>query len=504
MSKKKRQLLIILAVVVVVGALVVVLSLLPSSDPAETSSAVSSGTSSAEENVLYQHEKADLKKMTLTNQYGTFVLLPKTDGDEVTYELEGYDGLNVSASGLNSIAEFANKLVVYREIGEADDLGSYGLTNPAAEFTAEYRDGSSVTVCIGSALPTDTSRRYAVEKGKKNVLVVSANTLTTVQNTSLLSTTLINAASTDDEGNAIAPTFDSIHISGRDHDSMISIYPTSKLEVEETSPLKVYSYYIDLRVDAPLYSSATEKYLLDMCTVNATDLAVINPTEEEKAEYGFDDPIILEFTTSETGESEETSLTTYKLLIGKINDDGTAYAMLEDVNIIYDIRMDNLSVVTMSVFDLRDSLLNLVSVSSVEQILVEIGDRSYTFDHERTVRETSSESSTVIYDYETYYNGELLSSFSKYYQQFLSAYKQEEFTEADEKGDLLFTVTLKHYPENKKKETVFKVYECVNNDRRVVYEVDGEIIGLAKKTWANKVIADTDRLLTGEEITVTE
>ena len=110
----------------------------------------------------------------------------------------------------------------------------------------------------------------------------------------------------------------------------------------------------------------------------------------------------------------------------------------------------------------------------------------------------------MIYDYETYYNGELLSSFSKYYQQFLSAYKQEPFTEADQKGDLLFTITLKHYPENTKKETVFKVYDCVGNDRRVVYEVDGEVIGLAKKSWASKLIEDTDRLLKGEEITVTE
>lgn len=507
MSKKKRQLLVILAVVVVLGALVAVLTLLPSGDPADASSDSPSSTASTAEVTLYSRDKTDLKKLVLTNEFGTFTLTAKPDGDAMTYALEGYEGLNVSTAMLSSIAEFGSKLVVYREIGDTTDLASYGLTKPAAEFTAEYTDGSSVSIQVGDPLPTDASRRYAVEKGKKNVFVVSANSLTTVKNTALLSTSLINAAITDNNGESAAPSFDSIHISGRGHESKISIYPTSKLNVEETSPLKVYSYYIDGRAKVPLYSSATEKYLLDMCTVTASDLAVINPTDAQKAEYGFDDPIILEFTTVETDDNDKKTLTPYKLLIGRINDDGTAYAMLEDVNIIYTVPADKLAVATMSVFELRDSLLNLVSVSSVEEIVVQIGDQTYKFDHERKERETSSgasSTSSVIYDYETYYNGELLSSFSKYYQQFLSAYKQEPFTEADQKGDLLFTITLKHYPENTKKETVFKVYDCVGNDRRVVYEVDGEIIGLAKKSWASKLIDDTDRLLKGEEITVTE
>ena len=145
MSKKKRQLLVILAVVVVLGALVAVLTLLPSGDPADASSDSPSSTASTEEVTLYSRDKTDLKKLVLTNEFGTFTLTAKPDGDAMTYALEGYEGLNVSTAMLSSIAEFGSKLVVYREIGDTTDLASYGLTKPAAEFTAEYTDGSSVS-----------------------------------------------------------------------------------------------------------------------------------------------------------------------------------------------------------------------------------------------------------------------------------------------------------------------------------------------------------------------
>lgn len=516
MSKKTRQLIIALAVVVVIAAVVTVLCLLPGNGSDSTSSAGSSSTaaSSGEEVTLYDRDEKDIESITVKNDNGEFVFKPttKTESDgTIDFAVEGYENLNVSNSVVSGIAQFGQKLRILKEIGETDRLADYGLTDPAARYTVKYKDGSSVTVLLGSTLNSNANQRYAVEEGKKTVYAVSADAMVNVRSTTLLSTTLISAATTNQSsGEATCPTFGYIRISGRDHEDPIEIYPTSQLTMDATSPLKMFTYYIDGKTKLPLYSSATEKYLLDMCTVTATDIAAVNPTEAQLKEYGMDDPIVLRFQTVETDSDNKETKTEYNLKVGTIDEQNqTAYAMIDGVNVVYVVGMSKLSVLTMSAYDMRDTLLYIVNADSVETFELDMNGQHYEFDHERTERVSSSSSqassgtaSSVVYDYTTYYNGEELTMFSKFYQQFLSAYKQEPFTDLDSKGDLLFTLTLKHYPECEKKETVFKVYQCATNDRRVVFEVDGEIQGLVKSTWASACMDAVDKLLKGEEITV--
>lgn len=504
MSKKTRQLVAILAVVVVVGVLVGVLSLLPTGNSSTTTSSNTGSTTSTEKVYLYEHEETDVKTVVVKNMYGEFTFKAEKKDDDVVYAVEGYEGLTVAKSIVNGATSYATKLEVLREIGEVEKLADYGLKDPTAEYKVTYKNGDQVEIWIGDSLNSNAAHRYAIEKGSKKVFVVSMESLLKVKTTSLLSTTLVNVATTNEDGESVAPEFNYIKISGRDHAERIEITKVDKDKLHETDPLNMFAYYLKHPSGAPLDGSAPNNYLLDMCSITAKDIAVVNPTKAQLTEHGFDDPINLSFEIMDSEGSKKA----FSLKIGHFNPNETAYVMLEDVNVIYVVNQSVLKIATMTPHELRDDLLHIVSIRTVSALDIEIGDVKHELVHERIERESSSSATTssgseeVLYDYETYCNGELLSSFSAYYQQFLSAMKQEEFTEADRKGELLFSITLHYYDEFEQEPTVYRIYKCDTNERRAVFEVDGEAISLVNLSWANKMIEDTDRLLKGESITV--
>ena len=503
MSKKTRQLLIVLLVVLLLVIGVALLIFLPTGSEGTTSSNTSSATSSAETVYLYQHDAADIKQITLKNEHDTFVLNPEKKDDEIVFAVEGYEGLKTSNSLINGIASIAQQIVVKREIGKVSALGDFGLKNPHATLVTELKNGKKVTLLLGDTLNSNAKQRYAMVKGEDVVVVVEADSALNFKSTSLLSTSLVNVLGKDTEGNDLIPDFSYVRVSGRGHEKPIEIYPVPE-DTSKTDPLTLYKYYIKGAKNIPLSSNAEDEFLLDMCTISASSIAVVNPTDAQKAEYGFDDPIYLSFESVQTDSDVKT---THNLLIGNINDDGTAYAMLKDVNVIYVISADVIKTATMSAHDMRDTLLYMVQIVTVDKVTLTVNGEKYEFLRERTEREssssaTSSGSNAVIYDYETYYNGEKMTMFGKYYQQFLAAYKQEEFTADMRKGDLMIELKLEYFDEFDHEPTVYRIYECEGNDRRAVFEVDGEVQSLVKMSWAQKVVDDTARLLNGEEITV--
>ena len=513
MSKKIRQLVTLLVVVVLIGAMTVVLTLLPSEGGDNTSSdAGSSSSGSAETEYLYQHEETDVKAFTLKNANGTFSFTGWYNEDQkrMNYQIIGYEGIDFLDSMPGKVAAYAEEMEIVRWIGEKEDLSEYGLTEKeAVRLQATYADGSTRDILIGGTLNSNEEQRYAVENGSNKVFVVEADELLDISAKTLLPSLLLSIQAVDAEENLMAPEFNLIRISGRGHKNPLEIHPVEKLEgIDLSSPLANATYYIQENVMHPVLPEATSTFLCDMCLIQSKDVVAIKPTAAQRAEYGMDDPIVLEVEViaSRDDDGKPKQIDEYKVYVGKIDTaKGVAYAMVPERDVIYEIDANCVKALTMTAFEMREKVMYMLAGNSIKDMVITANGKVYPFLRERTkiesVNSTTGET-MVEYEYEAYYNNELMVDYPLLYSQFLAAFTEGPITESTQKGELILQADLTHFEEMSKKTTKICIYAC-EDERRVLYEVDGELLGYTRKTWATKVCSDVEALIQGKKLTVT-
>lgn len=507
MNKKTKQLFIFLAVLAVVGAGVALLLLLPQNS-GETASSSAASTSSTETISLISRDQTELQSLVFTNKKGTVELIAEitkpesTDASStvaatVTYTVKGMEGVTLLNSVVQSDAQYGYSLTATRDLGEQSDLAPYGLDYPAASYVATYTDGSGVTISIGDAVPGSSSQYYVMRSGDNHVYLAGVSAVLSISRDNFLSSTILSLMVTDSSGAESLPTFDKIRISGRDHDQPIVIFPQAE-DVAATSPLKYYSYYMSEPQEAGVTSKLTDNYLTPLANLAATGFAAVNPTDEELQKYGMDHPIELRFWI----EGEKTTL-----LIGNV-DDSTAYVMFEGGKVIYTVDAANVALATTKAFDLRDTLMFLCDISTVQTFeFTDDSGKTYTIEQQRTEKvssssaDASSDKSEVEYEYTAYYNDLNLQYYKKFYQSFLTAYREEEVPVDAQLGAKLFSLTLNFYDEYDAEPITVAAYKY--SDRRVVYQINGQNMALVKNSWADKVLADFIKLIKDEEIKLT-
>ncbi len=513
MSKKIRQLIVLLVVVVLIGAMTIALALIPVNDSGNgTSSDLGSSSSgSGKAEYLYQYKEDEVKAFTLKNENGTFRFTAWYNEDQkrMNYQIVGYEGIDFLDSMPGKVAAFAEELQVIRWIGEKENLSDYGLTEEnAMRLQASYTDGTSVDILIGDSLNSNEKHRYAVEAGKNKVFVVEVEQLLTISAKTLLPSLLLSIQAIDAEENLMAPDFYSIRISGRDHKKPLEIFRVDQLkDIDESNPLNNAVYYIaDGNAKHPVLPEATNTFLSDMCLIQSTGVAAIKPTDAQKKQYGFDDPIVLEVqvlaAVNEDGTPKQ--IDDYKIYIGKI-EKKVAYAMVPEREVIYEIDPNCIKALTMEAYEMREKVLYMLSGTAIQELKVTGNGKVYDFIRERIKNESvnSATGETVVkYEYKTYYNDELLAQYNNFYAQFLAAFTEGPVTETTQKGELLLQMDIKHFEEMSKDATQIRIYAC-EDERRVLYEADGVLLGYARKTWANKVLSDVEDLIQGKKITIT-
>ena len=506
MNRKTKQLLIFLAVLVIVGVGVALLLLLPQGGQ-ETASSSAAPASSTETISLISREQTELKSLVFTNERGTVELTaeitepestdaPSAAAAAVTYTVKGMEGVTLLNSVVQSDAQYGYSLTATRDLGAQSDLAPYGLDYPAASYVATYTDGSSVTVSVGDAVPGNSSQYYVMRSGDDHVYLAGVSAVISVSRDDFLSSTILSLMVTDTTGAESLPSFDKIRISGRDHEQPIVIFPQSE-DIAAASPLKYYSYYMSEPQEAGVTSKLADNYLTPLANLSATGFAAVNPTDEELQKYGMDQPIELRFWI----EGKKTTL-----LIGNV-DDSTAYVMFEGGKVIYKVDAANIALATTKAFDLRDTLMFLCDISTVKSFeFTDNTGKVYTIEQQRTEKVSSSSAdasseSAVEYDYAAYYNDLNLQYYKKFYQSFLTAYREEEVPADAQLGAKLLSLTLNFYDEYDTEPITITAYEY--SDRRVVYQIDGQNMALVKSSWAEKVLADFVKMINDEEIKLT-
>jgi len=111
----------------------------------------------------------EIESITLENEDGTFVIVPKDDGWALTAPTDfKYDASSLDSIVLNAASIIADKVVEE----DAGDLSIYGLNNPAVA-RVKGKDGVVTSIEIGDKTPTGGGY-YVKLEGSNTVYVISS------------------------------------------------------------------------------------------------------------------------------------------------------------------------------------------------------------------------------------------------------------------------------------------------------------------------------------------
>ena len=113
--------------------------------------------------------------MTITNQYGTYTIVPFGDmhGDADTYyTIEGMDINQLDVYSIQNIVKYGCNPVSTSNIGNVENLSEYGLDKPAATVSVTYEDGEVYDYYIGNDVNGKNNTYYMCAKDSSNVYVI--------------------------------------------------------------------------------------------------------------------------------------------------------------------------------------------------------------------------------------------------------------------------------------------------------------------------------------------
>ncbi|MCI5905690.1 MAG: DUF4340 domain-containing protein [Oscillospiraceae bacterium] len=358
MKAKIKYIIIIAVVALILGGAVVALTLTAPKE--EETEDTSSASNPSETSLIFDKNPEDIAAVTITNEYGSYKI--ERTGQEGAYTWMPTDYLNapVDMSVVDDICQKSATLTAQKTVVEdAPDLSIYGLKEPAAEYKVEFTDSSN-TVCevlVGNAVPGSSTTRYMCLKGE--------NTVYTVKNTDI-------SFSLNDKRNCVNKTVYTAYVSDNAEDttnySRINKMTVSRKDIDYDIVIEY-----DTRLDDPnLVVSNSSQYRItspvvldlnpDTCTgvtegvfgLTASDFELIQPSEEDMAAYGFDDPTAVIDMDIVGGA--------FKMTVGNpvINEDGKQtgyYAYVDGIDVIYIFDTASLPWVTFMPLDITTSMI---------------------------------------------------------------------------------------------------------------------------------------------------
>lgn len=470
MNKKLLHILIAAGVVVVLAAVIILLVV-----------------SNNRENERLQNEpqgiplvdetEEDLTSVMVVNSQDSFTaVMTEVTGSngekKQALRLEGYENIPAVEDAFDTLALRATHFSATRMIAEkAESVYDYGLDKPQAKFQSTFRDGSSITVSIGAPVPDD-SGLYAMVEGDEAVYIVSFAYLDTFGKTQqdYISRQLIPIYTDND-----ALKFQSVELAGssREQPIVITNYhdETSAQLYELTEPFPALT--LDDKIQ-DIISSLT-------VGLDADGIAVINPTAEQVAEYGLDNPYSTVRFTFEDAE--------YYLRIGKPQDaEGFVYVMVNDNPLIYRIAASMLEYRDYQLEDVLSSRLFTGNITQLSHVILTANGKEYDFE----IDNSESQAGYIL-------NGTRIDSDQggMFYSNLLLLSRKEVSEKTPSASSPVLTCTLQFIDESREP-TEWEVYE--DGDGEYLFVIGGKTTASVYPASVQKLCEDLEKLSRGEEI----
>lgn len=333
--KSKIRLIIIIAVVALLlgGAILALKLTAPESEP-EEETAEAEVTSS----LLYDKNPDDILSITIKNETSEYTV--ERFGEELfhIWVVPEYIEAPIDGNVISELRQNAATLTAQKTVAEnAEDLSIYGLAQPRGEYKVEFDDSDKTVkeICIGSSVPGSSSTVYVCFKGENTVYTVKSSAISCFleDKRNCIETTVYTARTAVDENDTTEYTrINKLTVQRKDIDYDIVIEYDKRQEDEDAIIANSSIYRLTSPVTLDLNPDKCSDFTTAMFGLTASDFAVLNPSEEQKAEYGFDDPYADIYADIVGGE--------FHLIVGNPynNEEGVQagyYAMAEGIDVIY-------------------------------------------------------------------------------------------------------------------------------------------------------------------------
>lgn len=360
-----------------------------SNDTDTDASSETDDTSTEEDNSLVLLDKSDkgkvvLRRVDFQNQDDSFTIYYNEDDGK--FLLKGYEDIELSSEVVDLLKEYTTTFIATERVKNPKALKDYGLAEPEATATITYADGSTVTVKVGKALPSEDGY-YAMLDAKKGVYMFDSDSMSLFRfrATAFADTVLISTPTVKKDDTYGSAVLKEIRYTGKNYDQPFAMRRSFHTDSEE---LQLFTYIIS----SPYLrgtTDATAGYLSSFKSLSASHALYLHPTAEQKKKLGFNEPLAqLHLTMAvETSESEEEDApniyyneASAVLTIGSIDSDGNYVAMLDGVDAIFLLEKDTFASIGERTYENSvNELLFLKSIDQLGRITVEINGKTTDF-----------------------------------------------------------------------------------------------------------------------------
>lgn len=534
LSKTTKTVIIAAAVLLVLGAVLLALLMTKPADGSEETSSGASGSSSVSDSsstgeaesgasdtdssdsgdvAINQKEQENVLSLEVSNETGSFSFerqqreVSSTDDDgNVTTSTEYYwtspqlEGVERNNSTIGAFVRSMAGLSAASTVESgASDLAKYGLAEPVSTVKITFDDGTSNEMCFGIRNPAATNYVYFCEKGSSDVLQVSYYSTGSVfydikDFVSLVLTEAYDANNPQE--------LDYLTIERRDLSEPVEIEYMYDIKEEAEDVDSVITTFNSHRITSPITAEVDTTSGQTICyglyALNAASCQYIDPTEEELALTGLDDPycrisfkyggkarvLLLGNEIRSTDDSDDTS--------GSLSKVTGYYAMFEGDRLVYAISTANAPWYTFKVEDIMSRRPISPYIYTVDTLTVTTPDGEYKF----TV-DGDSDNHTF------YYGSEALdeTKFKSFYQHLITSMGEELFFE-DSDYEPYVTVKFEYRPEYES--TYGRLTDTLefykSDDRKNIVRVNGDVLYKVREVYTERLLSNLDALLNGGEI----
>ena len=468
MSKQVRTIIIAIVAVVALSGVLAVLLLLPQMTGGQTDTSSAASTASDSSITLHNKLLDEDGQSVDTPVKNAEILLDKKveaadessstaessaeesqDGEEtaderITEELsfilaesgdlvvEKYQELPVNTSKASTLKSDLATIAATKKIETDLSASDFGFDRPQAKVSVTYHDDSTYAFEIGDRAPLDAGY-YFREEGSSDIYLVSISFGEAMlqEGKDYVSLSMYTKPSLNEDADSDTVCVQEMGLSGQVRQD----HPFKLRQQTNEDPDYVMSSYVMLE---PFFMRQIDDNQITTLTTNMTSLTAksivsVYPTEEEKAQYGFNDPYSVadlriavrqaETTsdssdTSDSSQSEEETPTVYYnirnhvVTLGSKDADGNYYAMItsdgEEMPVIYLVSASAVPWAETQYGDILGTLLFLRNITNINDIVVSWGDTSYTFnlehfpDAEESADKLKVTVDGVVYDTENF------------------------------------------------------------------------------------------------------
>lgn len=283
-SLLKRITAAVLAVIILASGTVLVVKLIPE----KTTEQVEVDQGYAILNV----PQNEIKKVTVTHEAGSLVILSSVEYNEQSFILEGYDNTLIDAASLEQIVGYVSSMKAFGEYAIENSV-DYGLDEPLVTVEVEgQKSEQKYTVTFGKNTGDNTytyvmlssapEKVYLIQKGIVSGLMVAPLDLAISTVIPAVSKNDKNAAYFDSSGTLT--TFDSLTISGGNFKTPIVFKPNNDKLINE------YATYICTSPLLRMANGVEEVFAIFANGLTSSSAVSFDQSAENIKKFGLDNP----------------------------------------------------------------------------------------------------------------------------------------------------------------------------------------------------------------------